>query len=47
MKKVFAQKRVGLPQKALKQVSDIQRNACTLYIPSSLCCVTAQSEIGM
>ena len=33
-----------MPQRALKQIADIQRNA---HVASSLCCVTAQSELGM
>ena len=38
---------VGIPQKGLKQVTDIQRNAPTMYITTSLCHNKHQSEVGM
>ena len=35
---------LGMPQKRLEQVTDIQ---CNARIPGSLCRVTAQKESGM
>ena len=36
---------LGLPQKGKKQVNNLQCNAVTSL--GSLCCTTAQSELGM
>ena len=40
--------KLGFPQKGQKQVNDLQCNAVSyMYIPSSLCAVTPQGELGM